>query len=339
MRNHDAPDAGFSVAEALIATSLTLIVIGSALGALNTTVRLTDTTRIISDTNQSLEVAMSLMVRDFVQAGESVPKGGVTLPSGNGAAPILRPSPPGMNLTFPPAWLTLPGVSPGGSLGATVLGVQTDVITLLYADATLPLNQVPLADISAAGDTMTVDAGTSIAGPNGIKAGDLILFSNALGNCVQMVTAVAGQIVTFAAGDSMGFNQRFAAVGTILQMQSAGVYPPTTATRMLMVSYYVDTQTDPTVPRLVRQLNDGPRLAIALGVENLQFSFDLIDGVTNPANVENAVAPNSPNQIRKANLFMLARSLDVNPQSRQYFRNSTATSVGLRSMSYFDRYR
>ena len=40
-----------------------------------------------------------------------------------------------------------------------------------------------------------------------------------------------------------------------------------------MVSYYIDVVTDPTLPRLVRQVNNGAPLAIALGVENLQFTL------------------------------------------------------------------
>jgi hypothetical protein len=333
-------DAGFTLAETLISTAMTLLVLGAALTALNASARLTDTTRIISDTNQNIQVAMSLMVRDFVQTGQAVPRGGIPFPTGGGVAPIKRPGPAGSNFTFPAAWTTIPALTPGGSLGPTVLGLPTDIATILYADPNLALNQFPLAAIAADGSTMTVNAATSLAGPDGIKAGDLILFTNAFGSALQSVSAVAGQVVTFAAGDTLGFNQRNGTSGTIMQLQSAvGVFPATIATRMIMISYYVDVITDPTLPRLVRQVNAGPRLAIALGVENLQFTYDLVDGVTNPTNVENANSPNSPNQVRKANLFVLARSLDKNLQTRDYFRNSTATSVGLRSLSFVDRYK
>ncbi len=109
--------------------------------------------------------------------------------------------------------------------------------------------------------------------------------------------------------------------------------------RVWLVSYYIDSTTDPQVPRLIRQVNAGSRLAIALGVENLQFTYDLIDGITNPSNVETPVSPLSPNQIRKANLFLAARSLDKSLPSNQYLRNSMASSVGLRSLSFVDRYR
>ena len=188
---------------------------------------------------------------------------------------------------------------------------------------------------------MTVNAATPITGATGIKAGDLILFSNALGNALQMVTVTpTTQTVSFDAGDPMRVNQRGAPQGTIMNLQSSpGVFPPTTATRVLMISYYIDTVTDPTLPRLVRRVNMEPNLAIAMGVENLQFTYDLVDGVTNPTNVDEPAAGNSANQIRKVNLFLSARSQDPNPQTNQYFRNSMATQVGLRSLSFVDRYR
>jgi type II secretory pathway pseudopilin PulG len=343
MRNRDA---GFSLAEALVAMALTLVVITSALSALASAARMTDTARIMSDTNQSLEVAMSLMERDFIQTGEAVPRGGIPIPTGAGAAPIVRPGPPCATppcaaLTFNGAWTTLPAVAPGGALGPASLGVATDIATLIYADPTLQLNQWPLAAIAADGSSMTVDARTSITGVGGIQPGDLIMISNAQGNAMQMVTRINGtQTVFFDLGDALGFNQRAAPQGTIMNLQTApGVFPPTTATRMLMVSYYLDVVTDRTLPRLTRQINNGPPLAIALGIENVQFTFDLVDGVTNPANVRTIVDPNSPNQIRKANLYLAARSIDKDHQTGQYFRNSTATDVALRSLSFVNRYK
>jgi hypothetical protein len=195
--------------------------------------------------------------------------------------------------------------------------------------------------IAADGSNMTVDIRTTVTGADGIKVGDIILFSNALGNCIQMVRAVNGtQTITFGGGDPMSLNQPGAAGGNIIDLQSSpGVYPPTIATRMLLISYYIDDVTDPALPRLVRQVGMGPRLAIAMGVENLQLTFDLVDGLLNPTNIETPVAPNSAHQIRKINLYTAARSLDRNGNSHDFMRNSTATQIGLRSLSYTDRYK
>ena len=332
-------DGGFTLAETLVALALTAIVISAAIETFNRAIGLFGTSRRVSETNETLQAAMSVMVRDFIQTGRGIPLGGIPIPSGNGSAAITRPGPGHLTFTGNPT--TLPAISPGGGLGPTVIGVATDIVNLFYADQTINLSQFPLASISANGETITVNAGTPISGANGLRAGDLLLFSNALGNAVGMITSVpGGHTVVLAAGDALGLNQPGASQGTILNLQSGpGVYPPTTATRVLMISYYVDDTTNPTLPRLIRRVNAGPPLAIALGAENLQLSYDFVDGVNNPANQKSVPVANSANQIRKVNLYLATRSLDKSPSLNDYFRNSMGTEVGLRSLSYVNRYQ
>ncbi len=337
----DRDDAGFSITEAIISCAMTLVVVGAAVGTFSSGLNVTGQTQVASDANQTLSAAMSMMVRDFMQTGNSLPTGGIPIPSGLNALPINRPAPSGKLSTFPITWTALPAVSPGGSLGPAVLGTVTDTVTLVYADPTLALNQYPLVAVAADGSSMTVDTRTSLTGSTGIQPGDVIMFTNPLGNALQVVTSLDGaQHVYFAAGDGLNLNQRNATQGTIMNLASSpGTFPSTTATRVTMVSYYIDIVTDPTLPRLVRQVGMGQRLAVALGTENVQFSYDLVDGVTNPTNVETAVPPFSPNQIRKANIFLAARSIDVDPSTSQFFRNSMATEVALRSLSFVNRYQ
>jgi hypothetical protein len=242
-------------------------------------------------------------------------------------------------MTFPAGSEAISSVAPGGSLGPVVLGVQTDMVHVMYADPTLPLSSLPLSNIAADGSQMTVDASIDIGGRDQIKAGDIIMFSNAFGNAVQMVTGRSGQTVTFDPNDPMLLNQRGAPQGTIMNLKSGQQFPPTTATRINLISYYIDATTDPALPRLVRQVNMGPQLAIALGIENYQVTYDLVDGGANPTNIETPVAPSSPNHIRKANLFLAGRSLLVNPRTRQFFRNTVSTQVSLRSLAFVDRYQ
>jgi Tfp pilus assembly protein PilW len=333
-------DAGFTLGEALIAVTLTLMIVTAAIETLTRTITLTGTSRTMSETNHGLQAAMSLMVRDIMQTGQGIPMGGIPLPNGAGAVAVLRPGPSAI-LTFGAGTSTVSALVPGDTLGPNILGNSTDIITVLYADRTLNLSQNPLTAIAADGTTMTVNAATPVTGVGGIQAGDLILFSNAQGNALQMVTTTpTSQVVQFADLDPMQLNQRTVPEGTLINLQeSPGVYPPTTATRIMMVSYYIDTVTDPAMPRLVRRVNLGARLAIALGIENVQITYDLVDGVTNPTNVPTPGVANSANQIRKANLTLSARSQDVNPQTNQFFRNQMTTEVGLRSLSFVDRYR
>jgi hypothetical protein len=325
------------MAETTVALALTLIVLSGAIEMLNSSTVLVGTSRVISETNHGLQAAMSLMTRDLIQTGQGMPLGGVPVPTGGGALAILRPGPTA-NLTFP-ALPTLPSLSPGADLGPTLLGVQTDIVTLFYRDQTLSLGG-NLQAIAANGSTMTVVAGAPVTGVGGLVAGDLIWFNNNNGDAIQMVTTTpTSQVVQFAASDPLRFNQRTAPQGTILNLRNTnGTFPPTSAARVLMITYFIDRTTDPDLPRLVRQVNNGQRLAIAMGVENLQFTYDLVDGVTNPTNVTTPAAGNSPNQIRKVNIFLSARSQDVNPQTKQFFRNSLTTQVGLRSLSFVNRY-
>lgn len=333
-------DDGFSLTEALVAVALTLVVLSAAVETMGRSMALAGTSRATSATNHGLQAAMSMMVRDAMQTGQGIPLGGIPLPSGVGALEVFRPGPTAA-MTFGAGTDTLPAILPGNNDGPTVLGVQTDVITVLYADRTLDLSVQPLDAISADGLTMTVNAATPVTGVGGLRAGDLILFSNPLGNALQMVTVdPINQNVTFSENDPMRLNQRGVSDGTIMNLQeSPGVYPTTTATRVWMISYYVDTTTDPDVPRLVRRVNLNDNLAIAMGVENVQITFDLVDGVTNPTNLDTLPSGNGANQIRKANLFLSARSLDIDRQTNEFYRNSMETQVGLRSLTFVDRYR
>ena len=341
MHKHD--EAGFTLAELLVSTVVTLMVLAAALGAFADAMRITDSARETTDTNQNIEVALSLMVRDFIQAGsQGYPIGGVPIPSGAGAVALDRPAPAGSSLTFPATYEVMPAIAPGGGQGPLVLGVTTDMVTIMYVDPASPSitingDQADPGSISADGSTMTVPSGTDISGADALQEGDLLFFDGGK-KAIQMVTGISGQTVSFGAGDDLNINQRGAASGTILQLSDDGVYPVVEVKRVLMISYYIDLVTDPELPRLVRQVNNGPRLAVALGIENLQITFDLVDGTDNPTNVETPADPYSPHQIRKANLFLAGRSLDVNPRTRQFYRNTAATQVSLRSLTFVDRY-
>ena len=87
------------------------MVLSAAIEMLTRTVTLTGTARVISETNHGLQAATSLMVRDFMQTGQSIPLGGIPVPSGAGAQALFRPA-PDVTMTFP-ASDTLPALSTG----------------------------------------------------------------------------------------------------------------------------------------------------------------------------------------------------------------------------------
>jgi prepilin-type N-terminal cleavage/methylation domain-containing protein len=342
-RQHGGGAAGFGMVELMVSMFVLAIVLTGAYRALDNARRATEIGSMMTDGTQNLRMAVTLMTRDIVQTGRELPNSGIPIPDGTSIVAIGRPGPPGSSLTFPSDWTVIPSICPGNALGPTVNNVPTDIVTVLYADPTLALNQYPLASIATDGSRATVNAATVLNNAlTGIQAGDLIWFTNGIGDAIQTVTSVSGQNLYFAqnsTADPYHFNQRTGATaGTILQMMSGGAFPTTSATRVTMVSYYIDTVTAAGQFRLMRREgNRTPRL-VAMGIENLQATYDIIDGATNPTNQVEAVAPYSPSEIRKINLFLGRRSDRVLLQTNRLVRSSVATQISLRSMSFRDRY-
>ncbi|MGE3276496.1 MAG: PilW family protein [Vicinamibacterales bacterium] len=340
--------AGFSLPELLVAMTLTLTVTAAALTALQDANRASEAGAVMTDVNQNLRVAMNLVIRDLLQTGQGIPTGGIPIPSGQDALAIARPGPDGSDWEFDPAYTTLPAVSPGAGIGQVINGVATDAVTLLYEDPSITLND-DAADnevgviVATDGSSIIVDNGSPIDNAaTGVKEGDLIMITFAgKGSAIQEVTGVEGQQIYFASTASSHLNQRDAPQGSILSYRNDDAsWPPATAYRILMISYYlvVPSSGPITSPHFIRRVNYGPGRAVAIGVENMQLTWDLVDGVTNPTNVEEPESPNSPNQIRKANLYLAARSLEEFSRTGQYLRSSLTTQVSLRSLAFVSRY-
>jgi hypothetical protein len=113
--------------------------------------------------------------------------------------------------------------------------------------------------------------------------------------------------------------------------------------RLIMLTYYVDSVTTPGTPRLTRVQNHFSSQALAGVVEDLDLTYDLVDGVTNPANVPslpytlNGLTYTS-NQIRKVNLHVGVRSDLLSAVKNDYIRNHVSTSVSIRDLASVSRY-
>jgi prepilin-type N-terminal cleavage/methylation domain-containing protein len=294
--------------------------------------------------------------------------------------PVNRP-PAVLNLTFqgpnganPGCNVILPAIEPGNNLGPTVVspdgtsGPRTDILTIMYADNTLAMVQkaingvaCPGGSIAANGSSITFDPACVTIGGAGIpvNSGDLLMIYN--GNnpngILQTVTSVNGEVLNFAtgvaSGDAFNLNGRTTTEtsGTIKQLQNLtagvpnGTYPPTSATRVWMITYYLDAITDPNHPMLMREVNFNPPQPVAETVENLQFAFNFADGTT-PAPVNQFTVPTVPapagdseNQIRSVNVYMGARSESTAADPGKYVRTNQSTQVALRSMAYFNTYK
>lgn len=371
---------GFTLVELMVAMGVTVVVLLGAVMAFRESVQVNSNVTQSSDINDNLRAGMNLMVQDLIQAGTGIPTGGISIPNTQNAAgcnigvPVNRPfGPPPAVITFqgpnsvtPGCNVILPALEPGPAIGPIIASTdgttapQSDIITMMYADNTLALNQSPITRpaaaplpactgaIAADGSSVSFDPVCVILGGAGIPiaAGDLILFSNANGNALQCVTSVAGQILNFAANDAFNLNGRTASEtgGTLAQLQSpagSGVYPPTSATRIWMITYYLNTSAaDPLHPRLMRQINFKNPQPVAESIERLQFTYNLADG-TNPAPSNRAAIPagDNENELRAVTISLGARSAQRALGSPRFTRSNLSTQLALRSLAYFNNYK
>jgi prepilin-type N-terminal cleavage/methylation domain-containing protein len=385
---------GFSLIELLVAMAVLIIVAAAAVGALVQAQHVTTAVGLQANAQQNLRAGMHEMVHDFLQAGEGIPTAGVTVPNTAGASAIPRPGPGGAAAFFP-ATATLAQVTPGWQLGEdaktvnpVTLAVQdgllkTDFITVLYVDDTLvssavgpggipapQLNAYPVVNPAAPGPAcagVLNAAGTSVTlaptcftlpgGPIPISPGDLIMFHNTNGSALEMVTAVnaGGGILTFAAGDPAGLNGSGAPNGTVTSLNVAAT--PTDISRVWMVTYYVDSNTNPSRPQLIRQVNypnypsvaapTYPAQPVADIIENLSFSYNLLNStapagtyLNGPGDAPTPVAPDTPFNIRAINVTLAARSEYPYTANTvpQYFRNNLNSQVSVRSMAFVNAF-
>jgi Tfp pilus assembly protein PilW len=334
-------EQGFSMVETLMAVTVTVLLLGGVMSALNKSLGLNERVAMASDLEQNLRTGMNLVVSDFISAGWLIPIGGIPVPNGNNSVPVLRPSPAGLSARAFAA--KIDAINPGAALGPVINGPATDMVNILYADNELRLDQNSLTAIGTNGSSITVANTIAISGANvtdPIRRGNLIALNNANGNALQYVTGVNGQTIQFASGnaDVPKLNQPNAATGSVLQLRNSdNTFPvnSTTAKRVWLVTYYLDTATNPTRPRLMRRVNYETARAVALFLEDFQLTYDIVNLASNPTNVE---APGTPSQIRKANMLLSGRSAWPDRDSGEYLRRSLTTQVSLRSLSFFNRY-
>ena len=347
-------DRGFALSEFLVASVITLAVIGIAIQTFDDALKINDATLKLTDAGQNMRSGVNLMVRDLLQAGRDIPTGGIPIPSGAGASLVQRPSPLGWSYAFDNTTLTTLGaVTTGDTLGSIISGRQTDMITLLIGDPfLLPLDPVRPSTVTTTGPKLSSDGSSMTMGSAGawfagdlangvgpVKAGDILLFKSQTGTAMQTVTAVSAGTVSFGSGDPFNLNQRSAENGSITDLLGNNM----SVQRILMISYFVQ-ETTPGEPRLMRALNMFPPQALAGVVEDLQFTYDLVDGTTNPANVDDVPFTAGPDtftssQIRKVNLKVGVRSEEKSRSTNDYMRHYVTTVASLRNLAYVAEYK
>src|SRR5262249_6207111 len=160
---------------------------------------------------------------------------------------------------------------------------------------------------------------------------DLLMFTDPLGNsALQTVTKTDTTNVYFEANsnDQFGFNQRNVTAGSITQI--LGTAPNRLVglrvQRVFMWTYYVDASVT-NQPHLMRQLNFFSPQALAGIVEDLELSYDLVDGTNNPVDIKTLPytytdgTVYTASQIRKVNVHVGVRSETMSTKLHDYLRN------------------
>jgi prepilin-type N-terminal cleavage/methylation domain-containing protein len=354
---------GFTLLELLVAMALGLIILAGTIALFRQGVDVSHSVTQRAEMQQNARTAINLISRDLTVAGTSLPPGGIVLPNGGtvGADPPRRGCDAAGtcgNLVGGYPGSILYYVTPGDALGPTINSTTTDVVTVVYLDDSLnPANggllSQPLVDIDPSGVTITVASGTDEAAINdpasGLQAGDVVLLRSPFGPALGVVTTPPGGSTTFtlASSDALRLNwPGLTATGgniTVITPGCPGACPATTLARVHIVSYFID-DTDPNEPRLMRQVNANAAVPVALNVENLQITYDVINLATSlaSANLSDpslASPPAGPNQIRKANIVVTTRSPVRGLFRRSFNRMTLATSVSIRNLGWFDRYQ
>ncbi len=353
-------ERGFSLVESLVSMSVMLVVLAGTFQAMSSAMKDTQTARQVTGLNHNLRATMDVIVRDLLQVGQGLPGGRrISVPNGPGATPINRPGPvassPCLGAIRFPAGPWIPAITSGPGLGPRIGTECTDVITTLAADGIF--ESIPVTALAANGSTATIDAAVvdisegADGTANDLRPGDLLMIKKGSATALMHITDDDGnQTVTFGVNDALNLNQFGNAIlGTINRLIAA---PPDDilATRIRMVTYYIDTTTDPQHPQVMRRIGSGPANAIGVDVGVLNFNYDITDSVTNPTGVRLVPAdfaaggacganPCSPNQIRTVNVILAMRSRDKMTTTGDYHRNTLFTQVSARSLSFVDQYR
>lgn len=360
---------GMTISELMISTTVLLTLVGSALTTFQGAMTMNESATQMADANQNLRAGVNQLVKDFMQAGRIIGPEGIPVPNGPGAAAISRPAPPATSMTFNVATTTnLPDITTGFQLGPTVNGTRTDMVTMMTVDAFMPTIETPAVGsvdpnegtIDPAGASVTLPSnsiwliGDPVNDTPAMNVGDLVLFKNPRGMAIQTVTKKDSTKLYFEPNDWFKFNQRSVSQGSIMQIKdststSSAWTEKTTLFRVMMITYYVDNTVlsadGRPAPRLVRQVNNFLPQALAGVVEDLDLSYDLVDGVNNPSDINSlpytdtvAGVTYTANQIRKVNIHVGVRSEMISRPTEDYIRNHISTAVDVRSLASVDVY-
>jgi hypothetical protein len=346
---------GFTMIELLMAMAVTIVIVGGGVLLFTSSARSSTHSLKYSEIQTEARAALSQITRDLSQAGTGVPLNGIPIPSkkAGGTDPNFSCDNTQCYTGADPPYTEglLYKVTPGNVIGPTI-SEPSDAIKVVYVDPTLNWAAFQAAAIDPTGASVTMPAATvpPVTDPGvGITPGDVMLLQNSNGSAVGVVTGVAGQTIFFGL-DPLNINQVAAPSGNIKSLATPGsvppAYPPTQVSRLVMVTYFLQPFASPAGPdaRIMRQIGSHPPVPIAEHIEDLKFTYDVVDPITNalsastPAAITGTPPTSQPNQIRKVNISVTARAVRREPGA-DFQRINLTTSIGPRNLSFRDRYK
>src|SRR3977135_2891548 len=128
-------ESGFTLAELMVATTISLVVIGTAMTTFKDAVAMTGSATNQADASLNLRAGINLLIRDLMATGRGIPTGGLPITTRGAPTDLHRPSPPGLNYNFDSYSNTvLNAVTTGAGLGPTINNQATDMVTVLALD-------------------------------------------------------------------------------------------------------------------------------------------------------------------------------------------------------------
>ncbi len=366
---------GFTIVELLIAIAVTLIVMTAALMIYQRSVQVAGVVGSRGEMQAELRASLDQISRDLNQAGTGMQSITLSIPSAatGGTNPFIGRD--GVNPPYLTATLTsgvLYKVTPENGVGPTTTE-PTDAIVITYVEPVSsdpkdpnasgtapnwsipsPTQPTPPAPHPQYAVSLSTD-GTLVTMPDyltppmndpavGLVIGDLMELQNSAGIAVGIVTNYdpAAHTISFAANDPLNINQPTAPVGNIAAIASG---TQTLLSRIMMVTYFIQAYQTPngTDYRLMRQVGARTPTPVAEHIEDLQFTYDVYDDSSGtitvglPDAATGSPPTPKPNQIRKVNITLTARSSRPNAQGN-YDRLTITTSIGPRNLSFHEKY-
>jgi type II secretory pathway pseudopilin PulG len=377
MRHASNSSRGYSLLELLISAAIGMILVGAATQVYSRGLKAAWVTSQKAELQQDFRSASNLLQRDISMAGagalgqQGMSTSAIGLPvSGTrpvypctglvtcnyiAGAPVAYPLSGGVPYIY--------SIVPGPNLGITINAGQgpTDIITVNYADAGLPLNCY-VGSMNAAGTLVTFQLpsplpGTCVLPPNlvapqplnaavvGLQAGDMIEFgtkamgvvTGAVGLCAPTPPAAysACYTVPFAATDPGHVNQPAAASGSLFQFASAAT---PSAVRLISVTYYLDiSPSDGVTPRLMRLQSGQIPAPVAENVVYLKFTYDVYNAGVVQANQATLPAGTTPSMITKVNIAHMSMRSQQNTYNG-YQGLDLQTSISARNLTSQQEY-